>query len=251
MGVPKDFGRRATACVLVVTICFSTVPAVAAQDAILGTITVSGDAYSATSTGEWTKITATRPLVSGDRLKTEKGANLVADFHKLGVVGLYDDSEITVVDQGTHVAVEALRGKVAFYLTPQSNLRLNAGTATIIAGERKSQGYVEFTRHGAPARVAESDDVGVLVAGQAPKILANGDRVVLTGALAETPVKVEPTDQRKAGAMEPTPAKKKYAGISPLGWTAIAGVVAAVGIGVGLGAGGGGGGGGDDEPGSE
>jgi hypothetical protein len=198
-------------------------------------------------------FTATRPLVSGDRLKTENDTTLVVDFHRLGVVGLYDDSEISVVEEGTSITVEARRGKVAFYFAPRSRLKLTAGSAALVAGERKAEGYVEFNHHGAPELVVESDDVSVVVGGGPAKVFARGDRVVLTDALAEVPAKVVTTDERKAGALEPTPEKSggKVGGLSPLGWTAIAGAVAAVGIGVGVGVSGGGGGGGDDRTGSE
>jgi hypothetical protein len=231
--------------VLAVTITFSTVPPVAAKDAILGTIVVSGTAYSATATTDWAQITATRPVVSGDRLKTDKGATLVADFQQLGIVGLYEESEMTVTEQSGNVTVEARQGKVAFSLAPQSSLEVTAGQAAIAAGTNKAEGYVQFNHHGPPELVVESDEATVSFAGAAPKIFVRGDRIVLNEALTRVPTS---TDERKAGDVEPPTQKsnKKYAGLSPLGWTAIAAAVAAVGIGVGVGVGGGGGGGDDD-----
>jgi hypothetical protein len=243
-----ELGRRAAACVLAITITFTTVPPVAARDAILGTIVVSGTAFSSTPTTEWVQITATRPVVNGDRLKTEKDATLVVDFHQLGIVGLYENSEMWVTEAGTGVAVEARRGKVAFFLAPESPLKVNAGAATIAAGERKAEGFVEFNHHGPPELVIESDDMNVVIAGGGSKVFTRGDRVVLNDTLATVPAKATTSDERKAGAMEATPKKSdnKVAGLSPLGWTAIAGAVAAVGIGLGVGLSGGGGGGDDD-----
>jgi hypothetical protein len=252
MMTAKGFGRRAAACVLTVTITFSTVPPVAARDAILGTTIVSGTAFSSTATSDWVKITGTVPLVSGDRLKTGKDSGLVADLHKHGVIGLYDDSEISVVEQGADIAVEALAGKVAFYLAPRSRIKLTASNATIAADTRKAEGYVEFNQQGVPELVVESDDVSVMVAGGAAKVYARGDRIVLSdAALAQAQVKVTTTDERKAGVVGPAPAKsRKKGGLSPLAWTAIGLAVVAAGVGAGVGLSGGGGGG-DDTNGSE
>lgn len=248
MGSLRDLGRRAAACVLAVTISFSTVPPVAARDPVLGSVIVSGNASAATPTTEWVKITSTRPLVSGDRLKTESGAGLVADFSKLGIVGLYENSEISVVEQGDEIIVEARRGKIAFYLAPQSPLKLSAGSAIVASGANKAEGYVEFNAQGVPALVVESENANVVVAAGETKVYARGDRVVLTDTRTQVAETATSPDERKAGAMEPASAKsKKIAGLSPLGWTAIAGVIAAVGIGVGVGVGGGGGGGGGDD----
>jgi hypothetical protein len=248
MGSLKNFGRRAAACVLAVTMSFSTVPPVAARDAVLGSVIVSGSAFAATPTTDWVRIDATRPLVSGDRFKTDQGAGLVADFGKLGIVGLYENSEVAVVEQDGRVIVEAQRGKVAFYIAPQSPLKLTAAGATVASGASKAEGYVEFNAQGAPELVVESENANVVVAAGETKIYARGDRVVLTDNRTELAQTGTAADDRKAGAMEPAAksSSKKVGGLSPLGWTAIAGVIAAVGIGVGVGVGGGGGGGGDD-----
>jgi hypothetical protein len=243
----KDFGRRAAACVLAVTMTFSTVPAGAAGEAILGSIVFTGTAYSATPTTDWAPLTANRPLVAGDRLKTGKDSSLVADFAKLGLVGLYADSEMAVTEKGGDVVVDAQRGKVAFYLAQGSPLKLTAGGATIAAVTAKAEGYVQYNDKGVPELVVESDNVSVVVAG-ATKVFARGDKIALTEAATTTAS--ASADERKAGVLEPPPEKRHR--ISPLGWTAIAGAVAAVGIGVGVGVGaGGGGGGGGDSNGSE
>ena len=241
MGRLNDLGRRVAACVLAVTMTFSTVPAIGAKDDVLGTITASGTSFAATATTDWKKITGTRPLVSGDRLKTDRGASLVADFGGRGIVGLYPESEISVVRREDGIAVEAQRGRVAFHLSPESSLKITASGSTVTAGAQKAEGYIEYDANGAPELVVESAELKVVPVGGQLKTLVRGDRMIMTQAPA-TVTQVTPVDERKATAI-PEPEKRK--GLSPLMWTAIAGVVAAVGIGAGVAAGGGGGGGGD------
>jgi hypothetical protein len=247
----RGFGRRAAASLLAATMTFSTVPPVAARETILGTITVTGPAFAATPTTDWVKITAPRPLVSGDRLRTGSGGNLVADLGQLGIIGLYGDSELSVTERGNDVTVDARRGKVAFHMTPGSPVKLVAGGAVIASGTGMADGYVEFDAGGVPAVVAESDSLGVMLSSGTVKTLARGDRLVLTGEAGPAPSAMAAEDERKAGAVPTAPqASHKKAGISPLGWTAIAALVVAVGAGVGIGVGGGGGGGGGDTNGS-
>jgi hypothetical protein len=226
---------------------FSTVPAVGAKDDVLGTITTSGTAFAATAKTDWEKIEKTRPLVSGDRLKTDRAASLVADFGGRGIVGLYPESEVSVVRKEDGIVVEAQRGRVAFHLSPNSSLRVTAGGSTVTAGTDKAEGYIEYNATGAPELVVESAALNVVPAGGAQKTLVRGNRMLMTGATAEV-TQVAPVDERKAAAI---PEKEKRRGLSPWAWTAIAGVVAAVGIGAGVAAGGGGGGGGGDNNGSE
>ncbi len=245
----SDRSRRIGASVLSIALTLANVPPVSAVEPVLGTIQVSGPAWAATPKTDWTKILSTRPLVAGDRLKTETGGHLVADLGKLGVIGLYGNSEISVARQGTDVAVDVQGGKVAFHLEPGARLKITSRGAAIAAGTTAADGYVEFDAAGAPVVVVEGDSLNVALAGGTVKTLARGERLALTGGADALPSKVATTeDERKAGAAAAPPdeIRKKYAGLSTRGWTALAVVAVAVGVGVGVGVGGGGGGGGDD-----
>jgi len=248
----KHWGRQAAASLLTVTVTLATVPPVIAGEPVVGTIQVSGPAWAATPSSDWAKIAATRPLVAGDRLKTETGGHLVADLGKLGVVGLYGNSEISVARQGNDLVVDVQRGKVAFHLEPGSRLKMTSRGAAIAAGAQPADGYVEFDAAGAPVVVVEGDTLSVALAGGVVKTLSRGERLALTGGPNAVPSKVATTeeDERKAGAAAAPPeaVRKKYAGLSTRGWTALAVVAVAVGVGVGVGVGGGGGGGGDNNP---
>jgi len=243
----KRSGRRATASFLAIALIFATVPPVGAREAVLGTITVTGPAFAATSTSDWVRIVETRPAVSGDRLKTGTDGSLLADLGELGIVALYADSEVSIAEQDGDITVDAQRGKVAFHLAPGSPLRLTAGGAAIVAGTQVADGFIEFNEDGAPELEVASDRLNVVLAGGTRTTLSRGDRLALTdpsGAVTTAGA----GDTRKAG---PLPTKKR-SGLSPLTWTAIGGVVVAVGAGVGIGVagGGGGGGGGGDTNGS-
>jgi len=243
------WGRRAAVSLLTLTMTFATVPPVAASEPVIGTIQVSGPASAATAKSDWARIAGARPLVAGDRLKTDTGGHMVADLGKLGVVGLYGNSEISVERQGNDVVVDVQRGKVAFHLEPSSRLKMTSHGAVIAAGGLAADGYVEFDAAGAPVVVVESETLGVVLSGGVAKTLSRGERLALTGGPDVVPSKVATTeDERKAGAAAAPPeaVTKRYAGLSARGWTALAVVAVAVGVGVGVGVGGGGGGGGGD-----
>jgi len=246
-----ELWRRAAACVLAVTMTFATVPPVSAKEPVLGTVTVTGTAFGSTASSDWVKITKTRPLVGGDRLRTAGGAGLVADFGELGIIGLYGNSEMWITGAGSNLAVEAKQGKVAFHLSPRAKLKVTAAGASVSAGDRMAEGYVEFNAAGVPELVVESEDLTVTPAGGTTKIAARGEHILLVTSGQDV---VATTDERKAGAVPATPtstpSRKIRGGLSPWAWTAIGVAVVAAGVGAGVGLSGGGGGGGDDSNGS-
>ena len=241
--------KRVLAAALTIALTFTNVPIVIAAEPVLGTIQVSGPAFAATAKSDWVRISATRPLVVGDRLKTDTGGHMVADMGKLGVIGLYGNSEIAVVRKEPDIHIDVVRGKVAFHLEPNTRLKVASRGATVGAGTLAADGYVEFDAAGAPVVVCEGDGVSAVLAGGTTKALKRGERLALTGGPDAAPVIVATTeDERKAGAAAAPPEeiRKKYGGLSARAWTALAVVAVAVGVGVGVGVGGGGGGGGGD-----
>jgi hypothetical protein len=247
----KDLGRRTAASLLSASLVLANVPQAGALDSILGTIQVKGPAYAATATTEWTKIAATRPLVAGDRLKTEAGGNLLADLGSRGVVGLYGDSEVAVAQEGEELVVNVLKGKVAFHLEPAGRVKVTTKGAVIPASPLKevADGYVEFDASGTPQVVVESARLNVALADGSVRTLAGGDRLAVTAVPESAPAQVATgkQDERKAGpvaagAPAKTTGSRKVLGMGPLAWTAIGGLALAVGVGAGVAAGGGGGG---------
>jgi hypothetical protein len=250
---PRSFPERLVASVLSVAVVFTAVPPVGAAEAALGTIQVNGPAYASSGNAAWAQIVGPRPLFAGDRLRTGKDGYLVGDLGAIGVIGLFGDTEVTTAASNNLLVVDVLKGKAAFHLEPGSRMRLSAKGATVVPGTSAADGYVEFDATGTPVVVMEGGVLDVKFADGSTKTLNRGERLALTTtAQPETAPVVAAEDERKAAGAASAPpekVKKKYAGLTPLGWTAVGLAAAAVAGGAAaLASGGGGGGGGDNSP---
>jgi hypothetical protein len=225
---------RIGASVLSLGLVLATVPPVGAAGSVFGTIQVSGPAWVASGTADWSRLSSTRPLVSGDRLKTGSDGYLLADLGDAGVVGLYGDAEVTTSDAGPGPVINVHKGKVAFHLSPESNMRLQAQGAGIATKQAAADGYVEYDGQGVPVVVVEEGSLLVQIAG-VDKTLSRGDRLALEGSAVATP-EDEPMqlagatddDDKKAAAMA-AGGGATYGGMSTGAWTAVGVVVAATG----------------------
>ena len=226
-----NFIKRFGASVLSLALVLSTVPPVGAAESVVGTIQVSGPAWVASPNADWSRLSSTRPLVAGDRLKTGSDGYLLADLGDAGVVGLYGDAEVATQDQGAGPVVDVHKGKVAFHMAPNSRMTLNAQGSAIASVERAADGYVEYNASGVPVVVVEDGSLNVQLAAGDTKTLGRGERLSL-GASAGTvePEKVAQADDddRKAGAAA-SEETKTYAGLSSTGWVAVAVVAGAIG----------------------
>jgi hypothetical protein len=238
---------------LSLAVSLALVPPVAAADRVAGSIRVSGPAFAARPGGDWATITAPRPLVAGDLLKTGKDGYLVADMGANGLIGLFGDSEVSTSETADGLIVEVVHGKVAFHLEPKATIGIRIANATIHSGEETADGYVELDSVSPPAVVMEGGTLDVRLPDGGTKTIATGERL----ELGTTTAVIESRDDRRAaGAASPDdgkkPERRKYAGLSLRGWTAIAVVAAAVAGGAAaLAGGGGGGGGGNGSPSGE
>ena len=227
------FMRRVSALVLSFSFVFVTIPPFGAADSVFGTIQVSGPAWVASDSADWSRLSTTRPLVAGDRLKTGSDGYLLADLGDSGVVGLYGDAEVTATDAiDGSPTIDVHRGKVAFHLSPDSGLKLQADGADIISDDAAADGYVEYGTDGIPVVVVEEGTLMVQVAG-VDQQLTRGERLALRSddqqatpepivlAQADT----DDDDRQKAAAVATT---GKTGGVSAAGWTAIGIVGAAV-----------------------
>jgi len=224
---------RIGASVLSLGLVLATVPPVGAAGSVFGTIQVSGPAWVASGAADWSRLSSTRPLVSGDRLKTGSDGYLLADLGDAGVVGLYGDAEVTTTDAGPGPVIDVHKGKVAFHLSPESNLKLQAKGAGIATRRAAADGYVEYDKHGVPTVVVEEGSLLVQVAG-VDKTLSRGDRLALQGhamATEDEPMQLAANDDddKKAAAMAAGGGGATYGGLSAGAWTAIGVVVAATG----------------------
>jgi hypothetical protein len=195
---------------------------------VFGTIQVSGPAWVASDTADWSQLSSTRPLVAGDRLRTGSDGYLLADLGEAGVVGLYGDAEISANDAGDRPVIDVQKGKVAFHLSPKSNLMLQAKGAGIASDAAPADGYVEYGQDGVPVVVVEEGSLNVQVAG-ADRTVASGERLALNGDASAEPMRMAANDDetKKASAYSTSGSgKKTYGGISGAGWTAIGGVLA-------------------------
>lgn len=224
---------RIGASVLSLGLVLATVPPVGAAGSVFGTIQVSGPAWVASGTADWSRLSSTRPLVSGDRLKTGSDGYLLADLGDAGVVGLYGDAEVTTTDAGPGPVINVHKGKVAFHLSPESNLKLQAKGAGIATKRAAADGYVEYDKHGVPTVVVEEGSLLVQVAG-VDKHLSRGDRLSLKGSAEAMPeeqpmqLAAKDDDDKKAAAMA-AGGGATYGGLSAGAWTAVGVVVAATG----------------------
>ena len=155
MGYPTTFFRRLCAAVLSVSLVLVTIPPIGMADSVFGTVQVSGPAWVSSGATDWSQLSATRPLVAGDRLKTGSDGYLLADLGEAGVVGLYGNAEIRANDSGQGPVIDVLKGKVAFHLSPSSRLQLKAEGAGIGSKSAPADGYVEFDEDGVPVVVVE------------------------------------------------------------------------------------------------
>jgi len=221
--------RRVSAYVLALALVFATLPPLGTADPIFGTIQVSGPAWVASDETDWSRLSSTRPLVSGDRLKTGADGYLLADLGDSGVVGLYGDAEVTTTDVGGGPIIDVHKGKVAFHLSPDSNLQLQADGAGIVSQTAAADGYVEYGNDGIPVVVVEEGALMVQVAGT-DRELNRGERMVLKSDAEAEPMQLaayddDDDDRKAAGAVTTGGGSSSMLGLSAAGWTAI-GIVA-------------------------
>lgn len=232
----RGFRRRAVASVLGIAMVLATAPPVGAVEPVVGTIQVSGVAWVASSDADWSRLSSTRPLVAGDRLRTGSDGYLLADLGEAGVLGLYGNAQVATKSAGSGPVVEVEKGKVAFHLSPNSKMKLNARGSAIASGATASDGYVEYDAGGTPVVVVEDGALHVQTASGEVKTLSRGERLAIAASQAK-PVETAQADDdaRKAGAIaaeeEPVAAASstQYAGFDVPAWAAVAIVAGAIG----------------------
>jgi hypothetical protein len=229
----RNIARRAGAIALSATVALGNVPPAGAIEKVVGTVQVSGPAWVASGTTDWSRVSSARPLLAGDRLKTGSDGYLLADLGDAGVVGLYGNAEVLTADQGAGPVVDVQRGKVAFHMSPNSRMKVNARGAAIASGAQAADGYVEYDASGVPVVVVEDGSLTVDLGSGAKRTLARGERLTLADAQAgERPVQVAAAedDERRAGAAASGgDGEPATAGIGVAGWTAVAVVAGALG----------------------
>jgi hypothetical protein len=234
----SSLGKRAGTVALALAIGFATVPPVGAVEPVVGTIQVSGAAWVASPNTDWSRLSSTRPLVAGDRLRTGSDGYLLADLGDAGVVGLYGNAEVATTSAGSGPVVEVQKGKVAFHLSPNSKMKLHAQGTGIVSGATAADGYVEYDPNGTPVVVVEDGALHVQTAAGASKTLSRGERLAL-GPAAVEPKQIAQSDDdsRKAGAVagdqEAAPIAAaggtQYAGLEVPAWAGVAVVAGAIG----------------------
>lgn len=228
--------KRAGAFLLSASLILVTVPPVGAAGSVVGTIQVSGPAWVASPQSDWSRLSSTRPLVSGDRLRTGADGYLLADLGDSGVVGLYGDAEVSTNDSYNGPVVDVLKGKVAFHLSAGSGMQLQASGAGILPQSGAADGYVEYGHDGIPVVVVEEGALNVQIAGIA-RTIQRGERVSLSATQAQRAPEIEPVqlagaddegDGHRRAAAVAVGGGATYAGLTAAGWTAVALVAGAV-----------------------
>jgi len=230
MEYPTLAARVSVASLFLSSLLVLNVAPASAAGSVFGTIQVSGPAWVASDTTDWSKLSSTRPLVAGDRLRTGSDGYLLADLGEAGVVGLYGDAEVSATDSGRRV-IDVQKGKVAFHLSPNSTVMLQAKGAAIASDAAPADGYVEYGPDGVPSVFVEEGNVNIQMAGVDHK-LERGDKLALDGSAQSEPMRVAASsgdETKKAAAYGTDSGHHTYGGVSRAGWTAIGTVLVAAG----------------------
>jgi hypothetical protein len=230
--------KRTAASLLSVSIIAATTPPVGAAPTVYGKVQTAGTAWVGAGDSDWSSLTSTRPLVAGDRIKTADNGHVVADLGARGTIGMFGGAEIAATDDDT---IDVAGGKVAFRLGDDSDLRIDAGQATI-RSDRSAHGYVEKSA----SRTAITAEVGSLMVASASgeRRLDAGQRLIVETGQVE-PVQLagaygapeEPEEMPAPPPPPPAPAPMEKAApvekdgpnwAAILGWTALAAVVGVV-----------------------
>lgn len=226
--------RRVVAIAISVTLASALMwlPVVGSARGVFGTLRAAGPAWVASGEGEWSPVESTRPFVLGDRLRTGPDGYLLADLGGAGAIGLFADAEVTADASAPVIDVRA--GKVAFRLAAASPMRLTASRAGIVSDAMPAAGYVEYRDDGVPVVVGEQGRVNVRMDGMLYTIV-DGEKLALKagempGEAIEEPVSEEPAEEAESKKAAAAPVegeeepKRRLAGISATGWTAIAAI---------------------------
>jgi hypothetical protein len=232
MEYPALAARVSAASLFLSSLLVLNVASASAAGSVFGTIQVSGPAWVASDSTDWSKLSSTRPLVAGDRLRTGSDGYLLADLGEAGVVGLYGDAEVAATDTGRPV-INVQKGKVAFHLSPKSTVMLQAKGASIASDAAPADGYVEYGADGVPTVVVEEGGLNIQMAGVDHK-LERGDKLALDSTMDAGPTRLAASDgsgdeTKKAAAYSTDTGKHRYGGLTPAGWTAIGTVIVAAG----------------------
>ncbi len=180
---------------LLVAIAVLWVDPAGAANPIFGTVQANGPAWSATGDGKWQRIVTTRPLVAGDEFRTGEGGYMLLDMGSHGIVGLYDDTEVSAVEHGQGPSIDVSGGKLAFHIEPDSLLTISAADAEILGSTLDTasvDGYVEINDNGDAVVAVEEGELSVALDG-ATRTLRQGERMLLNQAsLGITPRQLEP-----------------------------------------------------------
>ncbi|HYB98206.1 MAG TPA: hypothetical protein VEC57_03635 [Candidatus Limnocylindrales bacterium] len=226
--------KRTLASVLSASLVAAQVPTAGASASVYGTVKVAGPAWVAADSQEWSKVSSTRPLLAGDRIKTGDQGYVLADLGSQGTIGMYSGAEVRTTGTADAAVVGVEKGKVAFHVNEASPLQVAAGNAQVKA-TGAADGYVD-TIQGRPTLTVESGTFQVAMASGKQIQVKAGERVWL-----DEPVKVagaygEPERPEELPAPPPPPAaepvveeeKKGMVAVWIIGGVALAAVAAVV-----------------------
>lgn len=206
------------------------VPGVGASSSVFGTLKTSGAAWVSADSAEWTQVSATRPLLAGDRVKTDDKGFAVAELGPQGTIGLAPGAEVRTTGTAGAAVVGVEKGKVAFHLNDASPMQVAAAGATV-KSTGAADGYVEVGATGTTLTVER---------GAMQVAMASGERTVKAGQSVDLQQLAgaygEPEQPEEMPAAPPPPAEevqeeggnKKMLAAWILGGTALAAIAAVV-----------------------
>lgn len=221
--------KNIVAVVVAVLISVLALPALAG---ILGTVRPAGQVWVAQGGQDgtaWSPLERTRPLLSGDRLRTGAGAFVLADLGGQGSLALAPESRLVVsatrdrTQPRLQLALE--EGLVAFSTPRAGGLILSAGGSSMTVSEAGTRGALVSDGQLALVRVDEGALL-VRTGGEPLRLEAGGQMLLAAGSAA----KAAAAEASGVGAVEGM-ASWLQARLGGLQWSSMA-IMAAVATGV-------------------
>ena len=109
---------------------------------ILGTLKATGPVWVGSDDLNWSPLERTRPLVAGDRLRTDSGGSLLADLGRSGTFALVPDTQVAVSVESDVARVHLKKGLVAFTAPDEDGLIVSSGDMRVAVLVPATRGVV-------------------------------------------------------------------------------------------------------------
>jgi len=172
--------------VFVLTHVFPAVEVCARQTAAYGEIKTAGNVQVESSTGRWTGMPDTYPLLSGTKLRTNDGIASITtkDGSKIDI-SRNTEIAVTAADSGYTIDLLSCTGTISFNMGPSALLHVNTSQAVIstVGGTTTNiQGMVTGIVNGTEVRsISGAVAIGAGQGGKEQRVLNTGESMFVSG----------------------------------------------------------------------